>query len=128
MIKKYDKLHDEQLSEHFWLREFHCLCTSAVCQNTYVDDDLISKLEELRTACGTIKINDAYRCSKHNNEVGGKPGSYHLLGKAADIKTPLGAALTAMNAENGPFKNGGVGRYGTFIHVDVRGYKARWRM
>lgn len=127
MVQKYDKSNSQSLSDHFDLNEFHCHCTYPDCSYTLVDSNLVNSLETLREVTGPISINDGYRCSRHNADVGGVPGSQHMLGKASDIVSALGPNLTAFNAEQGPFKNGGVGRYSTFTHVDCRGYTARWR-
>lgn len=117
------------MSLHFSARELRCRCTFKDCTYTLVDDALIAGLEELRGILGPLIINDAYRCKKQNDLVGGKPGSQHLLGKAADIRGKKSSADDiAETAETvvACFKNGGVGRYDTFTHVDVRAGRSRW--
>ena len=78
-----------------------------------------------------IYLTNAYRCKAHNATVGGSKNSQHLLGKAADIKSkalsPTEIANTADSLmKNGSFDAGGIGRYNTFTHLDIRGRKARW--
>jgi zinc D-Ala-D-Ala carboxypeptidase len=127
MIRRYPKGAPTQLSKHFHLQEFDCKCTRPECSVTLVSDELVACLEALRERAGAVSIDDAYRCPAHNKEVGGCANSQHELGNAADIKTPIGPAATATAAEQIPsFKNGGIGRYATFTHVDVRGKRARW--
>lgn len=127
MVKKYQKGTPEKLSSHFSTKEFDCHCQYPECTETLVDTDLVEALEILRSVTGPITLDDGYRCSRHNREVGGKPGSYHMLGKAADIKTPFSPSTTANLAESvAAFLNGGIGRYKTFTHLDVRGHKSRW--
>lgn len=65
---------------------------------------------------------------KHNAEVGGKPSSQHLLGKAADVSI-TNMDLNRVHAFLGYIKElefTGVGIGRTFIHVDVRQHPASW--
>ncbi len=55
-------------------------------------DRLLDSLQALRDACGfPLKFTSIYRCKFHNAEIGGHPGSLHVLGNhpggygAADI-------------------------------------------
>lgn len=130
MVRIYAKGVDLELSMHFKLHEFDCRCQHPSCRTTLIDTDLILALETLRGLVGTpIRIYSGYRCSKHNAETdGAKAGSIHLIGKAADIKADLSPAQVAELAENiVKFASGGIGRYPTFTHLDIRGYRARWQ-
>ena len=113
------------LSEHFSKKEFACKCG---CGFADPDPELVSKLERLRELCGNkpLHINSACRCEKHNKAVGGSPKSQHLLGKAADVRKLLGMSIDEMarKAEQAGFT--GIGRYDSFIHVDVREQRSRW--
>lgn len=125
MIKEYPKDSEEQISEHFKASEFKCKCSRENCDHTLIDTDLVAYLEKKRASfCQPIKIMSGFRCTAHNKEVGGKKGSIHMLGKAADIQVedwkPEQVAVWCEDAD-------GMGRYPTFVHVDVRGYKARWK-
>lgn len=129
MVHEYKKGADVQLSTHFHLREFDCHCTREDCDITLVDSDLIEELEIVRGHLGALGIMSGYRCQKHNRAEGGKKGSYHLLGKAADVQPKeVKASFCADVAErvSARFRHGGIGRAETFTHLDVRGYKARW--
>jgi len=114
------------LSPHFSTSEMQCHC----CGRCSLSGGLIDALETLR-ALGPepIVVNDGYRCEEQNKKVGGVPHSEHMQGTAADIRI-VGLTLKQMfeRAEVvGAFAAGGVGIYDTgFIHVDVRGKKARW--
>ncbi len=97
-----------------------------------MDRDFMIALNQLRLIAGRpIKVNSGYRCAKHNKAVGGASHSQHLVGRAADIVI-AGLTLNEMVelAERiDVFHNGGIGVYlqAGFIHVDSRGYRARWK-
>lgn len=116
-------LNDIQISENFNLKEFQCKCG---CGTAKIHPDLVRKLQALREELGqAIIVNSGYRCPVHNKKVGGAADSQHLHGTAADI-TAKDLPRLILLAEK-YFQNQGVGLYKTFVHVDVRGYKARWR-
>jgi uncharacterized protein YcbK (DUF882 family) len=78
-----------------------------------------------------MTLTNAYRCPKHNKEVGGVPNSQHILGKACDIQvndmSPKEVFDTiATLIEHGHISEGGLGLYNTFVHYDIRKTKARW--
>lgn len=131
MIREYPKGQSLQLSPHFNINEFHCHCNYPECRVTYLDSDLIEYLEKKRTQIGKpFKVNSGFRCEKHNRDVGGKPrtkkskGSEHMRGLAADIVVKG----EDMRKLADLFEDAdGLGRYSNFVHVDVRGYKSRWR-
>jgi uncharacterized protein YcbK (DUF882 family) len=113
------------LSAHFKAREFACRC----CGMVLVHPELVRKLEALRYLLGgtPVFISSGYRCAGHNKAVGGVEQSYHVFGMAADIQVAGTAPgrLAAM-AEKAGFDGIGVYREQGFVHVDVRGYPARW--
>ncbi len=72
----------------------------------------------------------AYRTPAYNARCrGARSNSYHLRNNAMDIvfKCPPGkvAAMARAMRSAGLFK-GGVGRYGSFTHIDTRGANADW--
>ena len=113
------------LSAHFSKKEFACKCG---CGFNTPAPELVEKLEKLRELCGNqpLHINSACRCEKHNAKVGGSPNSQHKLGHAADVRKILGISIDEMarKAERAGFN--GIGKYDSFLHVDVRGTRARW--
>lgn len=114
------------LSPHFSRKEFECRC----CGRLLLDQALLDGLEALRKRAGVpLIINAGYRCPRHNEEVGGVPGSEHTRGLAADIRLP-GLPLQRMYElalEIPQFARGGIGAYDSdFLHVDVRDHHARW--
>ena len=79
-----------------------------------------------------IKIISGFRCADYNdNFVNGAKYSQHKLGKAADIvaesKHPLELyRLIDELIEMKILNFGGVGKYNTFTHVDIRDEKVRF--
>jgi len=113
---------NRQLSEHFNEREFVCPC----CGQLKVDDKLVQLLERIREHFRRpVIVNSGYRCDLHNKEVGGTPYSMHKQGLAADIDV-VGVSPAKVQQYLRDHE-GGLGKYTRFTHVDVRGYKARWR-
>tara|TARA_B100000780_G_scaffold23027_1_gene14733 strand:- start:2344 stop:2712 length:369 start_codon:yes stop_codon:yes gene_type:complete len=119
----------DNASPHFKWSEFACKCG---CGCTYVSQDAIDKLEELRVLLGApIQINSACRCPIHNAKIGGAPMSQHRSTKTSP-STAFDIAIGNHDkqdiislAERVGF--GGIGiKYNTFVHVDDRPNKARW--
>lgn len=110
--------------------DFDCKCTNATCRHLYIDTDLVLGLDLLHDLFPQITINSGFRCTAHNKAVGGKAGSFHLLGKAADIRSQFADPTELYYAADklSVFNQGGVGIYTNFIHVDVRGYRSRWNL
>jgi len=84
--------------------------------------------DEARHRLGkAVKINSAYRSPAYNRAISGASKSIHVLGGALDLSgspATLHKILTQMRRE-GLFR-GGIGKYRTFCHVDVRGKNANW--
>ena len=102
--------------------QLSCRC----CGKGEPAEELIHALRRLSilAAC-TIWVNSCCRCEKHNKAIGGEPNSYHCRGMAADIVVqgvPCSRVWAYLNEKH----RGGLGRYDTFTHVDVRGFSARW--
>lgn len=122
-----------QLTENFNLKEFHCK------DGSVVPESLMGKVKELAENLQVLRdylqkpitINSAYRSEKHNEKIGGKERSFHLLGMAADItvsgysSAEIYAAITAL-IRQGKMKEGGIGYYQNFVHYDIRGWYSRW--
>lgn len=116
LLAKLDKI------THFKLDEFRC----KHCKKLKLDINLLIKLEELREQTGALIINSGYRCPIHNKNVGGASRSQHLKGTAADIRAANTKPSIVYTIADKVFSNGGVGKYNTFTHVDVRSGRSRW--
>lgn len=117
-----------KLSEHFDSSEFACKCGCGGMNNgAGVNYRLVQVVETMRQLCGCpLELSCAYRCPDHNAEVGGVWNSQHVYGEAADVQTPPG--YTPLELFKIAEKAGadGIGIYEWGVHVDVRGYAARW--
>lgn len=94
--------------------------------------ELANNLQVLRDYCGLpISINIAFRPIWWEIRQGRSGNSQHVLGKAADIVIKGFApkdtyALIEYLIGKGMMKDGGLGKYDTFTHYDVREKHARW--
>jgi uncharacterized protein YcbK (DUF882 family) len=108
---------------HFTRQEFACKCG---CGKDTVDYELMDVLEKVREHFGVpVHISSGNRCKKYNKKVGGKSKSQHLLGKAADIVVD-NVSPNVVHSFLDQLEVGGLGKYNTFTHVDVRDGRARW--
>jgi len=127
-VKVYSKLYDgnKQLSKNFKVREFACNDGSDA---VFVSQALVDILQAVRDHFEKpVTITSAYRTPDYNLRVDGSKYSQHTYGLAADIKvTGVEPSTVASFVEKLLGESGGVGRYGTFTHVDVRKPKTRWR-
>lgn len=127
----------EMMSEHFARREFQCHGERCCGHAAPVSRELVAALEQLRAMVRNVKgfgdakihITSGFRCRTYNAMVGGAEDSTHCKGEAADIvvvgmPTP---ALEALAMIVPAFRDGGIGVYSCWLHVDVRrGGPARW--
>ena len=126
-----------KLTNNFSKSECECKCGCEMPQDVLDNIKIVAEqLQIVRDKLNkVIKINSAYRCPKHNEMIGSNSNrSQHPKGKAADIVvkdfTPDETAAIIENMltnETLPsFHIGGLGRYNTFTHVDIRENHARW--
>jgi len=85
---------------------------------------LRAAFEAVRASCGgrPIAVNSAYRSPSHNRKIGGARKSQHVEGRALDLRPPRGWTVRRFHAhirDHHPEVRG-LGRYRTFVHVDVR--------
>jgi hypothetical protein len=89
---------------------------------------VVKVADEARHRLGKgLRISSAYRSPAYNRAISGASRSIHVQGGALDLSgspATLHRILTEMRSE-GLFR-GGIGRYRTFVHVDVRGKNADW--
>ncbi len=111
--------------KYFTRQELECRCG---CGQDTVDWELAEILDSIRDYFHEpVTVTSGNRCRRYNAQVGGAMNSQHLYSKAADIKVQgVEPADVADFAEEYLQETGGVGRYNSFTHVDVRNQKARW--
>lgn len=120
---------EAQLSPHFRMREF--LPHDPAYRYVRLAPALVQLLEDLRHALGDrpLSVSSAYRPPAYNASVGGASQSVHMDGLAADVHVD-GASFAQLSAaaERLVGDRGGVGLYPGqgFVHVDLRGTRARW--
>ena len=121
-----------QLTKDFNLAEFTKHGNTLPLELLPNIQELANNLQVLRDYLNEpILINSGYRSPEYNKKVGGVKNSQHTKGRAADIRvnslTPkeLHDVIEKLIADK-KMKQGGLGLYGTFVHYDVRGTKARW--
>lgn len=116
--------------KYFKRSEFKCKCGKCGGFPVEPDKELVELLEKIRNHFGAaVTVTSGVRCKAHNSSpaVGGATNSQHLYGAAADIKVKgVVPKKVADYVETLLPNSGGIGRYKTFTHVDVRSTKARW--
>lgn len=123
-----------KLTENFKRKEFECADGSEMPIEVQLNiAELAVQLEIIRSHFNApVKINSAYRSPEYNATIpGSSKNSQHVLGKAADIVvegyTPDEVAdAIEFLIDSGMIKQGGLGRYNSFTHYDIRGERARW--
>lgn len=118
-----------QLSKHFNAKEFACKCGCGLgLEDGDVSNELVDVLEGVRDHFNKpVVINSGVRCEVHNRRVGGAAASQHLFGTAADIRIAGVLPKEVADYLQSIYPNKyGIGRYGSFTHIDVRPNKARW--
>jgi len=115
----------DYITPNFKRSEFACQCN---CGFDDIDKRVPYILQQVRDHFGVpIRITSGCRCEKHNAAIGGSPRSQHMLGKAADfVVRGVDPGEVARYIDEQWPNTLGLGRYGTFTHVDVRRGKARW--
>ena len=115
-----------KVSSNFKVSEFACNDGSDVI---FICPRLVEILQKIRTHFGKpVTINSAYRTPTYNKKVGGATYSQHQYGTAADIVVKgVAPKDVATYVETLLPDTGGIGIYSTFIHVDVRETKSRWK-
>ncbi len=112
--------------KYFKRSEFKCKCGN--CKFDTVDYELVKVLDELREHFNApTTITSGCRCTSHNASIGGAKSSYHLYGKAADIKVSGSTPPMVYEYLDNKYPDKyGIGKYAGWVHIDVRTDKARW--
>lgn len=111
--------------KHFTIDEFDC--PSEKGSGEKMSMEFLEKLDKLRSKCGfPFIINSGYRTKEHNQRIGGAPRSYHVKGRAADIRVQYGWQVYMIVSLAYSCGLHGVGisfpKHGNgFVHVDDRG-------
>lgn len=137
-MKTLQELFDEAEIKHFKAKEFLYLggANETVKLNTVPPRSMYVTIVQLAKVCDQIReiygkpifITSCYRNEVYNRHVGGARNSQHKLGKAADM---VGTDVERLHKvalelrDEGVFE-GGVGKYDTFVHVDIRGQNVTW--
>lgn len=97
---------------------------------------LAEAFELIRMRCGNkpITVLSCYRTPTYNAKVGGAKNSQHCQGRAIDLRPPAHLSLnefySIIRAIAKTSQIRGIGKYKTFVHVDVRpapdGHIALW--
>ena len=129
-----------RLSKHFTVEEFDCHDGTRVQARDHNGLSYLCRqfLEPLRKKYGAVHVNSGYRTRAYNARIGGASNSFHVYtihdgnDQAADITCAKGRpadwhrTLAAIRQSKRGGR-GGLGLYGSFVHVDIRDYKADWR-
>jgi uncharacterized protein YcbK (DUF882 family) len=82
--------------------------------------------EHIRQVCGNkpITVLSAYRTPTYNAKVGGAKASQHIQGRAIDLRPPNKMSINEFYSIIRLLPKStavrGIGKYTTFIHVDIR--------
>jgi uncharacterized protein YcbK (DUF882 family) len=130
----------KRLSAHFTVEEFDCRDGTKVQPRDYNGLEALCRvyLEPLRKKYGRVTIHSGFRTRTYNARVGGAKNSYHVYtehdgnDQAVDFSCERGSPRqwhATVNWLRRTKRNnrGGLGLYGTFVHADLRDYKADWR-
>jgi uncharacterized protein YcbK (DUF882 family) len=129
-----------RLSPHFVVEEFDCHDGTKVMARDYNGLEYLCKtyLEPLRRKYGSVTVNSGFRTAAYNRRIGGASQSFHIYtihdgnDQAADITCARGTPADWHRTLNWIRQHkrggkGGLGLYRTFVHCDIRDYKADWR-
>ena len=116
-----------QVTPHFKVREFACNDGS---DPVFISQALADILENIRVHFGKpVHINSGYRTVSYNKTVSGSSStSQHCNGLACDFWVEGVAPVEVYEYCESLLRNhGGLGLYDSFVHMDVRAAKSRWR-
>jgi uncharacterized protein YcbK (DUF882 family) len=121
-----------RFTRSFAVSELACRDGSPVPAKYYANAKTICKRAQvLRDLCGPLTVNSGYRTPEYNERIGGADKSQHLTASALDLSSSRWTAAQLADLYEGLIQlklvpDGGLGRYDTFIHIDI-GPPRRWR-
>lgn len=115
---------NEKVGKYFKVKEFACKDGSPV---VFIDSFLVNTLDILRTKIGKpVIITSGYRTPTWNKEVDGAKYSYHMRGRAADIRVNGMSPKEIANELNKIVPDEcGIIVYNGWVHIDTRTKKYR---
>ncbi len=118
------------ITENFTYERLVCPCCDSlkIIPQLY---DHMEKLQKMRSDLGfSIIVNSGYRCKEHNADISGAKNSQHMQ-FATDVRPSFRNGfihrLEAMYKMALKLEFDGIGKYDEWIHLDMRGYIARWK-
>ena len=124
--------------DFLYLGESHWYGLSCQGLNNIPPDDLWPNVENLLIAIDEIQnrladnvsFNSIYRNPDYNACVEGVSNSQHLVFNALDFSVAGGNTnewhAVASQVRSDGYFSGGIGKYNSFIHIDVRGHNVDW--
>jgi uncharacterized protein YcbK (DUF882 family) len=101
--------------------DFTCRCDRGdKCDAVEMNEETLSKFYALEKEHGKLIITSASRCKYHNEKVGGSSNSYHLSGRAIDVKVKSGIEMAKICLLAIKHGFNGIGISKGFIHLDTR--------
>ena len=127
MIIRNEKI---KVSKDFTMAEWYSKSPDAPPSHE-IDDILILALQAIRDFYNKpVYITSTFRTKKHNQDVGGKSGSMHVMGIAVDFyiadKDSFDEFRDSLKSFGYWYTNlrdmgiAGIGIYNTFVHIDTR--------
>jgi hypothetical protein len=98
-------------------------CIKWAASSRCIPERLHAAINHVARHYGRVRVNSTCRSRRHNRRVGGAPHSYHLRGRAADIRVygNIRAAARYLRRVAGGYKHYG----GGLFHIDT-GPKRSW--
>lgn len=90
--------------------------------------DMCDYFENMRGERVVLRITSGARCATHNAFVGGADKSQHVQSRAMDVSLKdISIEMVYQYLDNKHPTTFGIGKYDTFVHIDSRADKARWK-
>lgn len=117
---------EHKLTHNFKVKEFAC---KDGCDVIVISYNAVNNLQILRHGLGIpLTLLSAFRTIEHNTSIKGAEESRHMFGDGFDIKVPFKFTPDEFGIEILKLYGHDIGFhvYNGWVHVDFRGYKARW--